>query len=169
MSPSRRRIALLGACALAAATAGLWFGARVAPSPLEGVRFPDLQGRARDLAEWRGKVVVVNFWATWCTPCREEMPLLQQVRESHAKRGVEIVGIAIDSASKVAEFSSTYGISYPILISGAEGLDLIQKLGNKASALPYTVFLDRSGRPVRSKLGILNKAELEAILSDMLG
>lgn len=168
-SRGRRRLALFGAVGLAAAAAGLWLGLRAgAPSPLHGVRFPDLNGGMRDLAEWRGKVLVLNFWATWCAPCREEIPMLVQARESYAPQGVEIVGIAIDNAAKVREFSATTPISYPVLLADGAGLDLVRALGNSAGGLPYTVFVDQGGRPARSKLGALTRAELDSILSQML-
>jgi thiol-disulfide isomerase/thioredoxin len=169
MSRSRRRLALFGAVALAAAGAGLWLGLRAgAPSPLDGVGFPDLNGRMRDLAEWRGKVLVLNFWATWCAPCREEIPMLVQAREAYAPQGVEIVGIAIDNAAKVREFTANTPISYPVLVADGSGLDLVRALGNSAGGLPYTVFVDQDGRPARSRLGALTRAELDAILSQML-
>lgn len=170
MSRSRRRLALFGAVGLAAAGAGLWLGLRAgAPSPLDGVRFPDLSGSMRDLAEWRGNVLVLNFWATWCAPCREEIPMLVQARESYAPQGVEIVGIAIDNAAKVREFAAAARITYPILLADGSGLDFMRALGNSAGGLPYTVFVDQAGRPARSKLGALTRAELDAILSQLLG
>jgi len=110
---------------------------------------------------------VCNFWATWCAPCREEMPLLLSARAKYASKGVEIVGIAVDNAAKVREFSTALGITYPILLAEADGLELMRKLGNAAGGLPYTVFLDREGRPVEHKLGALKAAELDRILTEM--
>jgi len=157
---------LLGAAGLAAALAGLWFGLHTAtPPPLEGIKFQDVHGNMRDLREWRGKVVVLNFWATWCAPCREEIPMLIQAHESYRPQGVEIVGIAIDNASKVLEFTKTFQINYPILVADASGLDLVRQLGNASGGLPYTVFVDRDGRPVSSKVGALKRADLDAALS----
>lgn len=178
MSPGRRRALAYGAAAAAAAGAGIWTGVRLlsggaAPeptivSPLDAMTFPDLAGKPRRIAEWRGKVVAVNFWATWCAPCREEIPLFMEVRRERASQGFEVVGIAIDNAEKVAEYARNAAISYPVLIADGSGLDLIRKLGNASGGLPYTAFLDRGGRPVRSKLGALKRTELEGLLAELL-
>lgn len=178
MSPERRRALAYGAAAVAAAGAGIWSGVRLlsgsaAPdpsiaSPLDATTFPDLAGKPRRMAEWRGKVVAVNFWATWCAPCREEIPLFMEVRRERASQGFEVVGIAIDNHDKVAEYVRNVAISYPILIADGSGLDLIRKLGNASGGLPYTAFLDREGRPVRSKLGALKRPDLDALLSELL-
>ena len=171
MTPQRRNLVVAG---LVAATA-LGTGALVAPMVLKhpdrksgalaSARFADLQGKARALSEWRGKVVVVNFWATWCAPCLEEIPLLMTVRRAQAGRGVEIVGIAVDQASKVGEFAAKLKIDYPILLADTGGLDLIRDLGNKSAGLPFTVFLDRAGNVARTKLGILKQPELDSVLA----
>jgi len=94
--------------------------------------------------------------------------MLMTVRDKYASNGVEIVGIAIDLASKVQEFSNTVKISYPILLADGGGLDLVRKLGNSAGGLPYTVFVDREGEVGKSKLGALSQSELESLLGEML-
>lgn len=179
MSPQRRRALAYGVAAVTAAGAGIWAGVRLlaggaAPepdqraSPLDDTAYPDLSGKPRRIVEWRGKVVAVNFWATWCAPCLEEIPMFQDVRRKHASKGFEIVGIAVDNATKVAEFSRKLDISYPILVADGSGLELIRKLGNTSGGLPYTAFLDREGRPVRSKLGAFTRPELDALLVELL-
>lgn len=91
-----------------------------------------------------------------------------EVRRERASQGFEVVGIAIDNPVKVAEYARNVAISYPILIADGSGLDLIRKLGNASGGLPYTAFLDREGRPVRSQLGALKRPDLDALLSELL-
>jgi thiol-disulfide isomerase/thioredoxin len=135
---------------------------------LRGLRLSDLQGISRSLTDWRGKLLVVNFWATWCEPCREEVPALQRVRNSYAADGVEVIGIAFDSASKVQQFATEFGVTYPLLVGGLEAIDVTRKLGNRAGGLPYTVVLDRHGKLALAHLGAISEARLRAALDPLL-
>lgn len=174
MTPRRRSLVIAGAVAGAALAAG----ALVSPlvfrrtdpigDALQKAKFADLHGKSRSLSEWRGTLLVVNFWATWCSPCLEEIPLLMATRRLHAERKLEIVGIAIDQEAKVAQFAAKMQIDYPILVAGSDGLDLVRALGNRSGGLPFTVFLDRLGRPAQSKLGVLRQPELDAILAGLM-
>lgn len=174
MTPRRRNALILAGVAVAAAGAGFLAGPGILEratgerDALRAAKFLDLGGRPRTLADWRGKILIVNFWATWCAPCLEEIPILVAVREVYASAGVEIVGIAIDLRAKIVEFSRKLSISYPLLIADAGGLDLMRRLGNTAGSLPYTVFLDRDAVLVRRKLGALRRPEVEATLSELL-
>jgi len=138
-------------------------------SRLLSTSFADLSGSPRSLAEWSNRVILVNFWATWCAPCREEMPLLSEVRDRYASSGLEVVGIAIDTASKVREFLRSTPVSYPVLLADADGLDLMRALGNTAGGLPFTLLIDRKGEVTWYKLGLLKKEELEAKVRGALG
>jgi thiol-disulfide isomerase/thioredoxin len=120
------------------------------------------------LLDWKGRVAITNFWATWCEPCREEMPLLAQVRQRYAEKGVEVVGIGIDQVSKLREFAAKYSISYPLLVGDARALDVMRELGNRAGGLPYTVILDRSGTVAAQRLGAFKPGELEEVLDQIL-
>ena len=116
-----------------------------APKKLEALALLDLEGRTQHLSQWNGKIRVVNFWATWCTPCREEMPMLAQLaRELEGK--VQFIGIGIDEAHDMREFIKKTPVSYPLLVGGAEVIPLTSELGNKSTALPFTVVIDASGR-----------------------
>jgi thiol-disulfide isomerase/thioredoxin len=165
---------MVGAVGVAAATTGalvalgLRRSADQSSEALQAATFVDLGGKTRRLAEWKGKVVVCNFWATWCHPCREEIPMLISVSEKMAPKGVEVVGIAVDFAAKVRSFVKDYKISYPVLLAGDNGIDLMRAAGNGVGALPYTVFLDRRGRIAHQKLGELSRAEVDTQLEKML-
>ncbi|MGA8051567.1 MAG: TlpA disulfide reductase family protein [Burkholderiales bacterium] len=173
MALSRRDALILGGIGLGAAAAGIMVAPLLLRSgagaeALAAARFSDLQGKSHAIAEWQGKVLVCNFWATWCPPCREEIPLLSSERTRLSAKGVEVVGIAVDSAANVAEFAKNSSVSYPILIGDASVIDLMRKLGNESGALPYTVFLDRTGAIAARKLGALQRAELEKLLASLL-
>lgn len=173
MKPGRREALILGAAGLAAAAAGFLVGPLLlqdrgrGDSVLRSSTLVDLAGKPRQLAEWEGRILVLNFWATWCAPCLEEIPLLMAARAKYASAGVEIVGIAIDNPAKVRDFSTSFNISYPILLAEADGLDLMRKLGNSAGGLPYTVVADRRGNVVHRKLGAFKQADLDAILGPL--
>jgi thiol-disulfide isomerase/thioredoxin len=121
------------------------------------------------MAQWRGKLLVVNFWATWCAPCVEEMPDLERVRRAYLDRNVEIVGLGIDNAAKIRTFRDELKLTLPLLVAGAGGSELGRLLGNLAGALPYTVLIDPSGRVVQRKLGQIKPAELQQWLDAHLG
>jgi thiol-disulfide isomerase/thioredoxin len=172
--PRRREALILGGAGLAAAAVGFFAGPallRLGGGQEEGVlgqaAFNDLDGRLRHLAEWRGRVAVYNFWATWCTPCRDEIPILMAARQKYGPLGVEIVGIAIDNGPKVRQFAASFNISYPVLLAEADGLDLMRQLGNSSGGLPYTVVADRRGELVHRKLGALKQAELDGFLEPL--
>jgi len=174
MRPGRRKALALAGVAGAAAAGGALVGALVVQSGSGAARllaahFVDTDGRTRRLLEWQGQVVVCNFWATWCAPCREEVPLLVAAKQQYAAKGLEIVGIGIDQAAKIREFAANYRVNYPMLVAGSEAIDIMRELGNKAGALPYTVLLDRSGRVAGQRLGAFRKEELAQVLTRLLG
>jgi len=170
--------ALIAAVALVAFAAGAYVRwqrtALEAPAGHAGVlaltrmKLPDLEGKSITIERWKGKVLVVNFWATWCPPCRQEIPGLVAIQSKFAANGVQVIGIAIDQAANVKDFAREIGITYPILIAGVEAMDVARALGNKSGALPFTVVLDRSGNVVKTHLGLLTEAELTAILAPLL-
>ncbi len=131
-------------------------------------QLPDLHGKQRRVSDWQGKVVVVNFWATWCAPCREEIPVLVRTQTKLGSKGLQIVGIALDELERVKPFSMEMGINYPILLAGIDGLELARAAGNEIGALPFTVFIDRSGRIVKAELGGVNEEKLEKLLMPLL-
>jgi thiol-disulfide isomerase/thioredoxin len=118
--------------------------------------------------QWQGGLLVVNFWATWCAPCIEEMPDLQNVQAEYATRGITVVGVAIDNAAAVRRFRDEQNVRLPLLIAGAAGTELVRQLGNVSGALPYTVLVDRSGNMVQTKLGRLRASELRSWLESQI-
>jgi peroxiredoxin len=132
-----------------------------ASAPLFAATFPDADGRPQPLAQWRGRILVVNFWATWCPPCVEEMPNLQKVRDQFRQRGVEVIGIGIDGAAKIAEFRDRHGLSLPLLVAGAGGSELNRALGNSSGALPFTVLIGTDGRVRQRHLGQVRVEQLQ--------
>jgi peroxiredoxin len=129
---------------------------------------PGLDGKPRSLAEWRGKLVLVNFWASWCAPCREEMPLLDATQKRLAAKGLQIVGIANDSAAATKEFLAKTAVAYPILIDDPEQGDLSERFGNSRDVLPYTVLIGRDGRIVARRPGNFSQSALDAWLAPHL-
>ncbi len=130
--------------------------------------FADADGVPQPLAQWRGRPLVVNFWATWCPPCVEEMPALQTIRDEYGGRGVEIIGIGIDSAPKIAAFRSKHQLTLPLLVAGVGGSDLYRVLGNSAGVLPFTVLIDSSGRIRQRHVGQVKPEQLRAWLDRLL-
>lgn len=171
---ARRNALLLAAAGAIAAAAGALTGAlalqsRSGAAQLLSARYPDLQGRAHRLLDWRGKVLLCNFWATWCAPCREEIPLLVSAKQQWAAHRFEVVGIAIDNADKVRDFAETYRINYPVLVADAGALQLLRNLGNRAGGLPYTVVLDATGAISHRHLGALSETDLRRVLVSLFG
>lgn len=136
----------------------------VSHAALMAVSFPDLTGKPQSLGQWQGKLLVINFWATWCAPCREEMPALNRIHNKYAAKGVQIVGIAADSADKVLQFSNETVIGYPLLVDQAGAMEFSRRLGNRFGLLPHTVVIGADGKPIFSKLGVIQEQEFEAII-----
>ena len=135
---------------------------------LLAVSLPDATGASQPLSQWRGKLLVVNFWATWCAPCREEMPLFVKAQQEHGDRGLQFVGIAVDDVAKVKQFASEIGVNYPTLIGGYGAMELSKSLGNSLMALPFTVVVDRTGKVVLRHLGPVKPAQLDALVKQSL-
>lgn len=159
--------------ALAALAAGIWIARahyapraadRAAVAALWQTTYPDPQGKPQALMQWRGKLLVVNFWASWCAPCREEMPDFDALRQQYQARGVEFVGIAIDTPANVQGFLRRQPVGYPVLIGEGGAHTLARQLGAPGGALPYTIVLDRDGSVLLRHLGRLPRAPLETVL-----
>jgi thiol-disulfide isomerase/thioredoxin len=162
---------VLGALALGVGTALFLHSGHEATrdgSAILGLVLPDSEGRQQALSQWRGKVLVVNFWATWCAPCREEMPQFVKAQARDVDKGVQFVGIAVDDPGKVRAFVKEIGLNYPALIGGYGAIELSKSLGNDLSALPFTIVVDRQGRVAHTQLGPVKSARLDGWLATLL-
>lgn len=176
MTPIFLRYLLYAAVALTAFGGGAWLAfsklagpvAPAASQMLLALKLPDIGGNTQDLKQWHGKVVVINFWATWCAPCREEIPVFIDMQRDIGSKGLQFVGISIDDAVKTRDFHKSFGINYPSLIGSFDTLDVSRKLGNAKGVLPFTVVLDRKGNIVTTELGGVKRVKLEALITPLL-
>jgi len=170
---NRRQILTAGwVAALAALCVGIYMGTR-RETPLDSaalfaLSLPDAAGKEQSISQWRGKVLVVNFWATWCAPCREEMPEFIKTQARYGSQGLQFVGIAVDDADKVARFTKELGLNYPALIGGYGAVELSKTLGNRFAALPFSIVIDRQGHIFLTQLGPLKPDQLQAIIPKLL-
>jgi thiol-disulfide isomerase/thioredoxin len=137
---------------------------RTVPVEVPQITLPDPSGARHALRDYLGHPLIINFWATWCAPCRREMPLLGQLRRQYHHQGLEIVGIAVDFSAAVRTFLRTSPVAYPVLIAEQDGLAQIGRFGMEP-VLPFSVFADRQGRIVAVKAGELHSEEANAILA----
>lgn len=177
---------LIVVLAVGGAVAGLFAGAWLRPSPpapagssaqLVGaprpaVELPDVDGRPQSIAQWDGKLVLLNFWASWCAPCIEEMPVLDRTQAQLATRGLQVVGIAADAAEPTRTFLRQHPVRYPILVDDPEkvrnGRDISVIYGNDRSVLPYSVLIGRNGHILAQRFGNFSEDSLERWLAPHL-
>jgi thiol-disulfide isomerase/thioredoxin len=141
--------------------------AAVIPERLPDFSLNDLSGKTTSIAIWRGKSLVINFWATWCAPCRHEIPLLKTLAADWTGGDLAVVGIAVDNADKVRQFAQQFKIDYPILIGEQDALEVAAKFGMASPAFPFTVFTDRRGEVVVLFVGELHRPQADFILSQV--
>jgi thiol-disulfide isomerase/thioredoxin len=141
---------------------------RTIPDRLPPFTLQDRRGHATPISTWEGTSLIINFWATWCAPCRREMPLLQALDRTWADRHFRVIGIAVDHRDAVASFADSLQIAYPLLIGEEDALEVAARLGVTTPAFPFTVFTDRRGQIVALYIGELHKPESDLILSAVL-
>jgi thiol-disulfide isomerase/thioredoxin len=125
-------------------------------------------GETHNISQWDGKVLAINFWATWCGPCRKEIPEFIEMQNEYGDAGVQFVGVAIDSLEKVTAYSKEFGINYPLLVGDEDAIAVGFAYGNDIGALPYTAIVDRSGRIVLRKQGVLTHDEAVKVIKALL-
>ena len=131
---------------------------------LLGLGLADTSGTRQPLAQWKGKILVLNFWATWCPPCRKEIPAFSAMSGKYRDKGVQFVGISIDTPTNVRDFQREHRVGYPLLIAEPSVVQLTESLGNAAQGLPFTVIVDKTGVISRVKVGMLSEDDLDTTL-----
>ena len=184
---NKKNVILIGAVALAFGVIGAMVAVnRNEPAPLTQVAVPtadgsphgavgalfaqtmnDASGTPQALSKWKGKAMVVNFWAPWCAPCVKEMPELAELATELGKKDIAVIGIGIDSPANIAQFASKFKISYPLYVAGMSGTELARQFGNSAGGLPYTVLIGADGQVRKTYLGQLKFDELRADLAKL--
>jgi thiol-disulfide isomerase/thioredoxin len=139
-----------------------------APSTLPEFNLPGLSGRQHNISEWKGKVLVINFWATWCPPCLKEIPDFMALQQQYVDKNVQFIGIALEDKEPVAEYAAATKINYPVLLGGDNGIILAHQLGNNVDAVPYTLIVDRQGQIIHRHPGELSKEQLLEIIGPLL-
>jgi len=134
------------------------------PETLPDFTLGDLAGKPTSIRSWPGKSMIVNFWATWCAPCRREIPLLRELQKQHGAEGFQIVGVAVDVREDVVKYAQEIGIDYPVLIGEQDGIDAVNKFGQGSIGFPFTVFTDNQGRIVLFHLGEIHKEQADVLL-----
>jgi thiol-disulfide isomerase/thioredoxin len=168
-----KRAMLLGGAGVAACAAGAaggwwWLNRDVVPgeeAKLLGASFEALDGKTTPMTTWRGKTLVVNFWATWCGPCREEMPDFVKAQTEFASKGLQFVGIAIDRRPPVEKFTKELGINYPILLGDVAWLDALKTMGNPQSVLPFSLVFSAKSEVMLRRVGKLKYDEIRSIVA----
>ena len=173
---TKSKLLTFAATAIVFTAIGIYVGVkRLNPAPAENTAvaalmqssLPDTKNQPRALAEWKGKTLLVNFWATWCPPCVAEMPELVELQADMAGRNVQIIGIGIDSTSNIQQFSEKLQISYPLLVAGMQGTELSRQFGNQAGGLPFTVLIGPDGQIRQTYLGRLDMKKVRADLASL--
>ena len=132
--------------------------------PLFAATFPDENGKPQSLQQYAGKIVVLNFWATWCEPCREEMPELSALHDANKDNNIVVLGVAVDDVAAIGEFTKETKVSYPLFAADMQGMEIASNLGNNKSVLPFTVIINADGSVAKTYFGRISKALLEETL-----
>jgi thiol-disulfide isomerase/thioredoxin len=128
----------------------------------------DLEGKLRNIKEWDGKVLLVNFWATWCPPCKKEIPAFMALQDQYGEQGFQVIGVAIDNEQAVRDYADTMGINYPVMAAELDSMDIARAYGNRINALPFSAFVSRDGKIALTRPGELSHEDTEEIIRSLL-
>jgi thiol-disulfide isomerase/thioredoxin len=140
----------------------------VSESTLLATQLPDLSGKLHSLKEWQGKILIINFWATWCPPCLEEIPAFMALQKQYANKNVQFVGIAIDDNAAVAAYNAQANMNYPVLIAENSGIEISKPWGNVISSVPFTVILNPQGKIIYRSVGELSRENVLEVITPFL-
>jgi thiol-disulfide isomerase/thioredoxin len=143
-------------------------GGKQATQTLFAASFPDEKGQSQNLKQYAGKIVVLNFWASWCEPCREEMPELSKLYETYKDKNLVVLGVAIDDVAAISKFVKETKVSYPLFAADMQGMEIATNLGNNKDVLPYTVIIKADGSVAKTYFGRVTKPLLEETLTKLL-
>ncbi|MDD5323290.1 MAG: TlpA disulfide reductase family protein [Methylococcales bacterium] len=141
---------------------------QISPTPLPDFNLPDVAGNLHSISEWQGKILIINFWATWCPPCLKEIPEFIALQQQFIGKGVQFIGIAIDDQNAVEDYLVSTKINYPILIGGVNGIALAHQLGNSVDAVPFTLIVDRQGQIIHRHPGGLSRELITEIITPLM-
>jgi thiol-disulfide isomerase/thioredoxin len=168
---SRLHWAIIATAAVVALAGGLAIGlehraaGKRAIETLYATSLPDLDSHPQSFSQWKNKTLLINYWATWCAPCREEIPALIRIQSRYSSKNLQIVGIALDSPDQVLGFAKSYGINYPLFIGGVGMMDLMHSQGNDIGALPFTLVVSPGGNSTQTHLGALSEQQMESMIA----
>lgn len=136
--------------------------------PLPTFNLPDSSGKPHDIAEWRGKILIINFWATWCPPCKKEIPEFITLQNQYSAQGLQFIGVALEDKESVREYMKTVKINYPVLIAEDQGIALAFKLGDISGTVPFTVVVDQNGQIIYRHQGNFSKDQILSVIAPLL-
>lgn len=141
---------------------------QISPTPLSDFNLPDVSRKLHSISEWQGKILIINFWATWCPPCLKEIPEFIALQEQYSSKGLQFIGIAIDDQDSVEEYLASIKINYPTLIGSITGIALAHQLGNSVDTVPFTLVVDRQGQIIHRHPGVFSREQITEIISPLL-
>ncbi len=141
---------------------------KIPNSPMIEFSLQDTTGKQRSINEWQGKILIINFWATWCPPCLKEIPEFIKLQDEFQTKNVQFIGVAIDDQKAVKEYLNTIKINYPMLIGGDEAIALSYQLGNIIAAVPFTVFVNPEGQIFHRQPGEIDREKVIEIITPLL-